>query len=405
MVKKIYFDQTDMDQMFAYALGVQGCKCSELGECFYVASKISEEDIETWVRAWTETAIRIENFAKNAETKGHRVSAREAYLRAFTYHRMAEYGLRANDTRWMKSFNSARSCFRRSMEMQDFRVEVINIPFENKSLPGYFAIPNDNRNKRPTLMMGGGTGFSEAAEDLFAFGVPAGVSRGYNILLIDLPGQGITPLDGLFMRADVEIPVKSVVDYLFSRKDVDTSRIAIEGMGAGGYNAARAAAYEKRINASIANSPVADAMSITGSGHQTMTQGPARQGFVTDLFDQIKGSGGGVRGVITAMVTEKMVIQAGIRSPMEMLQKFRDASFDVGKITCPMLCLASAGDPAQAVGETKRVYEELSNPKKAIHIFTEEEGADMFRQFNNFTLREEVMFDWLDEVFDHHLQF
>ena len=37
-----------------------------------------------------------------------------------------------------------------------------------------------------------------------------------------------------------------------------------------------------------------------------------------------------------------------------------------------------------------------------MHIFTEEEGADMFRQFNNFTLREEVMFDWLDEVFEHH---
>ena len=104
------------------------------------------------------------------------------------------------------------------------------------------------------------------------------------------------------------------------------------------------------------------------------------------------------------MVTEKMIIQAGAKGPMEMFQKLKDASFDVGKITCPMLCLASAGDPAQAVAETKRVYEKLSNPKKAMHIFTEEEGADMFRQFNNFTLREEVMFDWLDEVFEHHLE-
>ena len=266
MVKKIFFDQTDMDQMFVYALGVQGSKCSELGECFYTASKIIEGEIETWVSAWTDIARRIENLAKNAETKDHHVSAREAYLRAFTYYRTAEYGLRANDTRWMESFNSARSCFRRSMEMQDFPVEAIKIPFENKSLPGYFARPDNSGNRRPTLIMGGGTGFSEAAEDLFAFGVPAGVIRGYNLLLIDLPGQGITSQDGLFMRADVEVPVKSAVDYLFSRHDVDPSRIAIEGMGAGGYNATRAVAYEKRITASIANSPVADAMSLPRLG-------------------------------------------------------------------------------------------------------------------------------------------
>jgi hypothetical protein len=51
------------------------------------------------------------------------------------------------------------------------------------------------------------------------------------------------------------------------------------------------------------------------------------------------------------------------------------------------------GYPAQAVAETKRVYEKLSNPKIAIHIFSEKESADMFRQYNNFTLREAVMFD------------
>ena len=120
-------------------------------------------------------------------------------------------------------------------------------------------------------------------------------------------------------------------------------------------NATRAVAYEKRINASVANSPVADAMSLLSLEPDGIAQGPERQGFAADLFDQIKGSVSGVSGVITAMVTEKMIIQAGAKGPMEMFQKLKDASFDVGKITCPMLCLASAGDPAQAVAETKRV--------------------------------------------------
>lgn len=400
MVKKIYFSQTDMDQMFVYALGVSGNKCSEFGECFLTASRINETDIETWVNTWTETAKRIESLAKDAEAKNHLVSAREAYLRAFTYYRMAEYGLRANDPRWKESFTSARVCFRKSMAAQDFPVEIVNVPFENKYLPGYFIRPDSSGCKRPTLIMGGGTGFSEAAEDLYAFGALAGVSRGYNILLIDLPGQGITSWDGLFMRGDVEVPMKAVVDWLCSRSDVDSARIAVEGMGAGGFNATRAVAYEKRIGASIANSPVANVMAMMGDGSQK--QSLERQGFIVDIFDQIKGSLGGVSGEITAMVTEKMLIQAGARSPVEIYQKFKDASVDLAKITCPMLCLASEGDPASAVAETHRVYENLANPKKAIHIFTVEEGADMLRQFNNFTLREAIMFDWLDEVFGYH---
>jgi hypothetical protein len=41
-----------------------------------------------------------------------------------------------------------------------------------------------------------------------------------------------------------------------------------------------------------------------------MAQNPERKGFATDIFNQKKASVEGVSGVITAMVIEKMVIQA-----------------------------------------------------------------------------------------------
>ena len=41
----------------------------------------------------------------------------------------------------------------------------------------------------------------------------------------------------------------------------------------------------------------------------------------------------------------------------------------------------------------------LPNPKKALHIFTEEEGADAHNQVNNLSLLHQVVFDWLDEVY------
>ncbi|MDQ3913008.1 MAG: hypothetical protein M3305_14820 [Actinomycetota bacterium] len=45
---------------------------------------------------------------------GHGVSAREAYLRAFTYYRTATLCLHANDPRFRATWELIRSCFRRA---------------------------------------------------------------------------------------------------------------------------------------------------------------------------------------------------------------------------------------------------------------------------------------------------
>ena len=37
--------------------------------------------------------------------------------------------------------------------------------------------------------------------------------------------------------------------------------------------------------------------------------------------------------------------------------------------------------------------------KKALHIFTATEGADAHCQLNNFSLMHELVFDWLDDIF------
>jgi hypothetical protein len=49
--------------------------------------------------------------------------------------------------------------------------------------------------------------------------------------------------------------------------------------------------------------------------------------------------------------------------------------------------------------QTREVYERLKHPKKAIRIFTAEEGAEAHTHVNNFPLLHQVVFDWLNEVF------
>lgn len=92
--------------------------------------------------------------------------------------------------------------------------------------------------------------------------------------------------------------------------------------------------------------------------------------------------------------------QVGKTQIAELFELFKSMKIDdVSRITCPMLCLVSTGEVAERIRQTQKIYALLSNPKKALHLFTEEEGADAHNQANNLSLLHEVVFDWLDEVY------
>ena len=70
-------------------------------------------------------------------------------------------------------------------------------------------------------------------------------------LVFDGPGQGEAEYD-LPIRGDYETVVASVVDFVVSRSELDSTRIGLWGVSLGGYYAPRAAAFEKRVKACIA---------------------------------------------------------------------------------------------------------------------------------------------------------
>ena len=105
---------------------------------------------------------------------------------------------------------------------------------------------------RKTLIVNGG--YDSTAEEAFLFSGAAALARGYNALLFDGPGQGAAIFeDGLVFRPDWEKVIGPVVDYLFTRPEVDRRRVALMGVSFGGYLAPRAASAESRIAACIAD--------------------------------------------------------------------------------------------------------------------------------------------------------
>src|SRR3712207_3659480 len=85
---QIYFKDSELDfYLQAFPLGYQTYGGATVGEAFYAASRINEKDPNSWVEEWSNLAARIEEGAAKSLEGGHKASAREAYLRAFTYYR------------------------------------------------------------------------------------------------------------------------------------------------------------------------------------------------------------------------------------------------------------------------------------------------------------------------------
>jgi pimeloyl-ACP methyl ester carboxylesterase len=241
------------------AFGASSYGASEFGEVLATVNRITSGDANSWYDEWNATAEGVFAEAEAQLKAGHRVSARDGYLRATTYFRYSEFFLHGNpqDHGIYSAYKKSVQAYKACCALCDPPVQPIEIPYENTTLPGYFHRVDESSQKRPLFIMH--SCFDGSAEELHGEGARAGVERGYNILTFDAPGQyGPVHRARLSFRPDWEKVVTPVVDFAVELPGVDTAKIVLMGVSFGGYLAPRAAAFEKRISAVIANDGVYD---------------------------------------------------------------------------------------------------------------------------------------------------
>lgn len=394
--RKVYFNNKQMDFYLSWFLGyaAHGGGGAQYGECMRVASQIEDGDPHSWVAEWRHMAQRVEALALAALDDGHLVSAREAYLRAFIYYRAALALIPPYDLGFVDLWKDMRSCFRMASALFRPPISHIEVPFESKALPGYFMRVDSMQLARPTIIMvGGGETF---AEELYFWAAAPGVERGYNTLFVELPGQGSTPLDGFFYRANSEEPLKAVVNYALTLPDVDPERLYIYGVSRGGYMAARAAAHDSRIKACVLNAPVTDVYRLMNTELSDIVVGlkaPWQPG------DTLGGATTSHTPSVVEILLDRLLWQAGVDSIPEALALARLAHLGpmVGEIECPTLCLVSEGESAEQSEQAREFYNTLKAPKQ-LRVFTAEDGAEAHCQVNNLGLMHATVFDWLDDL-------
>lgn len=383
-LERLHFNHKDMDYYLSWIIGRHVFEGSDRDECMQTAAKIEDGNPARWQQEWEALAIRVEGQAISAFDRGEREMARGAYLRACTYYRAPLFMMDPQAASFKENWRKMQECFRSAMQLFDFPIEAIQVPFRGTVLDGYAWRVDQSIQKRPTLLVIGG--IETFAEDCFFMIGTTALERGYNVITVDLPGQGMNPSRGLFLQARMGLPVKALINHVVGFPYVDESRLALFGFSWGGHIVLQGAQDEERLRALIANPPMPDVFRAA----------------------RAQQSGNGRGDPVARQVFAQIAWRFGAKIKWELkpiLKRFGMAydylvhgKADCKRITCATLCMAGEGEADITHKMANKCFEQLPHPQKKLVILTKEEGGEAHCQVNNLPLLNQVIFDWLEEV-------
>lgn len=394
---KVGFEDPQFSYQTLRILGSAGVGQAEVGEVLRTAERIVEGDFDSWHREWLRTAERVEGIGDDCIAGGYVISAREAWMRASNYYRAAEFYLHGDpkDPRILDLSRRSIASFERSLDLFDLPVERLAIPYAATTLPGLLYRTDRSDTAKPTLLLH--TGYDGTLEELHPMALAAN-RRGWNCLAFEGPGQGrVIREQGLPFRHDWERVVTPIVDFAMSRREIEPTCLALAGLSLGGYLAPRAAAFEHRLVACIANGGVYDFMGSRVPKTMTRRQFSDLLENAPDAFDA------GLEEMIEDDAELRWAVQHGMyvfgasRPADWMREALRfDLSGVAEQIRCPTLVVDTEEEVAFA-GQARKLYDALTCPRTFM-LFSHDDGAEDHCQVATPLLSQQRIFDWLEEV-------
>lgn len=200
---------------------------------------------EAWFQSWMRIAEHVDRLGLTDQETGCHLSAAGKRFRAANYYLMAERNMSWKDPRRLYAYHQASAAFASAVNLSGQPIERIEVPYDNGSLSGWLSRPSGDGTFPCFVMVNGLDDLKEIHLLMFA---QMAAARGLAGLFVDQEGTGeAVRLQFHPKRYESEVSAGLFVDALERREDIDSSRIAILGLSAGGYDAPRAAAFEKRF--------------------------------------------------------------------------------------------------------------------------------------------------------------
>jgi dienelactone hydrolase len=407
------FTQTDLDFQTKFALGEAG-QLTVAGEVAAVVAQANAAPggatYQSVFDAFVAMGNRLQDAATTSVRHGRLVTARSQFLRAARYYGQALYWVLGTSTpdAEARTYTALDDSYRAAIRLFDVPPVELDVPYEGGSLPTWLFRPADDGAARPTVIINNGSDGQHV--DLLAQGGFAALERGYNVVIFEGPGQGsMLFLRDIPFRHDWEQVVTPIVDALEDRQDVDASRIAIRGISFGGELAPRAAAFEPRIAALVAdpgstasildypaflrdlahqgtkeqvNQAWADGIIPGATPEQLFSLKKTLEIFTRQAHDEVKAGGYPTDWYGLARIIERYHLDGAAQ-----------------RITCPTLVTWYQGDTA-FTDEPMQLLDMLTSARrKDLVRFTSVDGAQQHCGPMAPQVANEACWDWLDDVF------
>jgi pimeloyl-ACP methyl ester carboxylesterase len=384
-----------MDTRAAFVLDGVWYGMGNVNEIVDTAERIRHTSELSAYREWMKTADWALSLAEQSLSGGHGISAGAEYLRAAQYYLAAELFLHTNpgDPRILEAYKKAGDLFIRGLTLSRQPVELVAIPYEGTTLRGYFFRARSVKGRAPTVIAHQGY---DAPVESTKYLADAAVIRGYNCLVFEGPGQGLTIREkGIPFRPDWEKVISPVVDYAVSRPDVDPAGLILMGISFGGGLAARAAAYEPRIKILVLNPGY---VSLSRMFEDVLPEKLVNlyeedpEGFNDKALEELAAFDVGARwGLHHGMWV------FGADTPADFFARLKEYEYsaDIGRIQAKTVVMDGSAEQYGA-GQAKELYELLTCAKHYM-LFTADEHAGDHCQIGAPALAMERLFNWLDE--------
>jgi hypothetical protein len=150
-----------------------------------VANALKSIDRDEWAAEWSKLGERAEKAASDAEGRSDRKQARDLYLLAFNYFRIARYPCPISDAT-EQAYQKSLTVFKKAARYFDPPLEIVELPFDGRKLIGYLQVPHGIK-KPPVIMHWGGVdGWKEDRSKAHPLMHEAGCAA----FAIDMPGTG-----------------------------------------------------------------------------------------------------------------------------------------------------------------------------------------------------------------------
>jgi alpha-beta hydrolase superfamily lysophospholipase len=391
----VRFAGTELHGQFTRTLMAVYAGACDLGEAFATADRLGEAPgYDEWYQQWRLTADQARTAGEASLARGHRVSARSAFLRAAEYYRQAYFFLRRDiaDVRLLAAHAAARDCFGAAVPLLDFPVEPVLIPYQSTSLPGYLARPDTSGPPRGVVVFP--CGYDLAAEGGWPY-LPDAVARGYAALVFEGPGQGSVLYEQrLPLRHDFEAVLGPVLDWLTTRPEVDPRHIVLVGRSFAGYLAPRAATGESRLAALVCDPGQFEFAGRFAAllGRELVERALAGDETADELLEPIRHASAQAEEMTGARMAAHGVttVRAWIREMQSWTLEGR-----AHLISCPTLIVEGEGDFAG--GQSRRLVGALICPKE-VEFLPAGAGAEGHCGGLGQATWARVVYDWIDET-------